>query len=383
MTSTTSLPSGDDPSPTRSTKSTRSSRSERTNGPHPSAADDPFPTPIISSLSLENKPSAKLHYTFYPASSPSVPGHPNPFSSTLVVFLNGLILPRSSWNNAIHSFLQKRLSLRLPYPSLLSYDRYGQGESDPDPDDVLNETHDHDIMSAVHALRQFLLQIWREHLQKTNSKQFPALVFVCNSIGCAIARLFAQTYPNTVSGLLFLDSIMANSDFVSLWPDPDAPGFDPRSLPPDVSPEDVRETRQKYRQTFHPTVPNPEHLSRRNLASLLPSASRPKLTGYNGEPPYLTVCAHDWEEFAEQAWTGALHTPKILTMTYLNPAWRNYHEALAGITDAERAIGVINAVGCGHFIQRDGPGFVADELGSLLDRVVGCMEQLKGDGLQV
>jgi pimeloyl-ACP methyl ester carboxylesterase len=341
------------------------------------SADDPFPTPVISSVTLENKPSARLHYTYYPASSPSAPNHPNPFSTTLVVFLNGLTLPRTSWDKAITSFLQKRLSLRLPYPSLLTYDRYGQGGSDPDPDDSQSPTRDHDAMSAVHSLRQFLLQIWREHLLKTNAKEFPAIVFVCNSIGCALARLFAQTYPNTVSGLLFFDSMMANSDFVSLWPDPDVPGFDQHSLPPGVSANDVRETRAKFRESFHPSVPNAEGLSRRNIPTLLPSSSSPKLIGYGGEPPYVTVAAHEWEEFAEQCWTGSLHTPKMLTMTYLNPTWRAYHESLMKITDSERAIGVINAVGCGHYIQRDGPEFVADELGSLLDRVIGGLDQLK------
>jgi pimeloyl-ACP methyl ester carboxylesterase len=195
-------------------------------------------------------------------------------------------------------------------------------------------------------------------------------------MGCAIARLYAHTYPDTVSGLLFLDSIMANSDFVSIFPDPDQPGFDMHSLPHGVSADDVRETRRRFKETFHPWVPNAEGLSRRNLASLLPYSFSPKLTGVGGEPPYLTVAAHDWEEFAEQAWKGSLHTPKVLTMTYLNPAWRTYNEGLTRLTDPDRAIGVITAVGCGHFIQRDGPAFVADELGSLLDRVIPRAKQL-------
>lgn len=337
----------------------------------------PFPTPEISTIVLENKPTAKINYTYYSASA-SQRNHPNPFSSTLIVYLNGLILPRSSWDPSISSFLQKRISNRLPYPALLSYDRYGQGESDHDPDDQEPPPcHGHDAMSAVHALKQLLLQIWKEHLDSSNPKSFPSLIFVCNSIGCAIARLFTQTYPGTVSGLLFLDSIMANSDMVSIWPDPDMPDFDPNTLPPGVTPDDVRNTRRGYRERFHPDVPNEEGLSRRNLAKLLPSASSPKLEGYHGHGPYLTIMGHDWEEFAQQSFDGFLKTPKALTMTYINPIWQKYNEGLREITDDDKVIGPIIAVRCGHFIQKDGPGLVSDELVSLLDRVVNRIEQLR------
>lgn len=261
-----------------------------------------FPDPEISAMSLEGKHGAKIHYTYYPASVASKLGHNNPFSQSLIVFLNGLMLPRSSWDPSIHAFLEKRIRAGLPYPAMLSYDRFGQGDSDRDPNDQEPPPcHGHDAMSAVWDLRQFTLQIWREHLQRTNSSQFPSLVFVCNSIGCAIARLFAQTYPGTVVGMMFLDSIMANSDYTKLWPNPDAPNFDPNSLPDGVTADEVRETREKYKAMFHPDVPNMEGLSRRNLAALLPDDDGPKLEGWGGTGPYLTVVGHDWETFAEQS----------------------------------------------------------------------------------
>ncbi|KAH7117795.1 Alpha/Beta hydrolase protein [Dendryphion nanum] len=346
---------------------------------HQSSEEDlpPFPKPEVSSITLEGKRSAELHYTYY-APSKAHPHRPNPFSQSIVVFLNGLILPRSSWENTIAQFLDKRISNRLPYPALLTYDRYGQGDSDHDPDDKEPPPcHGHDVMSAVHSLKQFLLQVWKEHLGISSPTSFPSLIFVCNSIGCAIARLFAHTYPGTVSGLLFLDSIIANSDFVSLWPDPDAPSFDPATLPPGVTPDDVRQTREKYGRMFHPSVPNNEGLSRRNLATLLPYSCSPKLEGSGGESPYLTVVGHDWETFADQSFQGSLHTPRRLTMTYANPAWQKYNEGLTRITDEDKAIGPLIAVGCGHFVQKDGPGFVSDELVSLLDRVVNRAEQLR------
>ncbi|CAI6334481.1 unnamed protein product [Periconia digitata] len=343
-----------------------------------SSTDDlqPFPEPEISAIELEHRNGAKIHYTYYPH-SPSKPNRPNPFAKSLVVFLNGLIMPRSSWDNAIHDFLEKRINAQLPYPALLTYDRYGQGDSDRDPNDTEPPpSHGHDCMSAVHDLRQLTLQIWKTHLNISNPTQFPALIFACNSIGCGIARLFAQTYPGTVLGLLFLDSIMANSDLVSIWPDPDDPAFDPAQLPPGVDIQDVRDTREKYRLMFHPSVPNNEGLDRRNLATLLPSASSPRLDGYGGEGPYLTVVGHDWETFADQSFTGSLHIPKALTMTYANPAWQKYNEELIGITEDGKAIGPLIGVGCGHFIQKDGPAFVGDELVSLVDRVVNRVEQV-------
>ncbi|KAF2852618.1 alpha/beta-hydrolase [Plenodomus tracheiphilus IPT5] len=336
----------------------------------------PFPEAEVSSLTLDNKPGARIHYTYYPASI-SQSTHPNPFSQTLIVFLNGLMTTRTSWDPTIRSFLEKRIVGRLPYPAIVSYDRYGQGDSDHDPDDKEPPpSHGHDVVSAVKALKQFTLQIWRDHLDHAKPTHYPCLIFVGNSIGCAIARIFTQCYPGTVSGLLFLDSIMANSDQSSLWPDPDAPDFNKHTLPDGVSEDEVRETRRKYEAMFGPEVPNMEGLSRRNLAKLLPASDAPRLEGYLGRGPYLTVVGHDWETFAEQSFRGSLKIPKILTMTYANPAWRRYNEGLVRITDEGRAIGPITAVRCGHFIPQDDPRFVSDEMVSLLDRVVNRVEQV-------
>ena len=190
-----------------------------------------FPEPEVSALSLDGKHGAKIRYTYYPAAPASSLGHNNRFSQTLIVFLNGLMLPRSSWDASINVFLEKRTKAGLPYPALLSYDRYGQGDSDRDPGDVdPPPCHGHDIMSAVRDLRQFTLQIWKEHLQRSSPTQSPCLVFVCN-----------------------------------------------------------------------PDVPNMEGLSRRNLATLLPDSDGPRLEGWGGSGPYLTVVGHDWETFAEQS----------------------------------------------------------------------------------
>lgn len=63
-------------------------------------------------------------------------------------------------------------------------------------------------------------------------------------------------------------------------------------------------------------------------------------------------------------------------MTYANPVWQAYNSDLTRITDEGKAIGPLIAINCGHFIQKDSPKFVSEELISLLDRVVNRVEQV-------
>ena len=55
-------------------------------------------------------------------------------------------------------------------------------------------------------------------------------------------------------------------------------------------------------------------------------------------------------------------TPVSLSMQYSNPAWHEYNVGLTKLTDPERAKGPIIATGCGHFIQRDDPEFVVQQV---------------------
>ncbi|KAL1603393.1 hypothetical protein SLS59_004490 [Nothophoma quercina] len=56
--------------------------------------------------------------------------------------------------------------------------------------------------------------------------------------------------------------------------------------------------------------------------------------------------------------------------------WQAYNTDLTRITDEGKAIGPLIAINCGHFIQKDSPRFVSEELISLLDRVVNRVEQV-------
>jgi pimeloyl-ACP methyl ester carboxylesterase len=56
-------------------------------------------------------------------------------------------------------------------------------------------------------------------------------------------------------------------------------------------------------------------------------------------------------------------------MEYVNPVWHEYNQRLASLTDREKSKGPVVAKGCGHFIQRDDPEFVATKICDLLQRL--------------
>jgi len=235
-------------------------------------------------LYLERKKTARLYYSFSNGDSDN---------EILIVFINGLMVPRSGWEPTIERVVQIRQEKGRTLPAMLAYDRFGQGDSDPDPTDKGDQTHSLD--DAVHDLHDFVAQ-FRQQMNMQNKR----LVFVCNSIGCPIARLFDQVYPGNVSAFLFLDSMMANTDFVSLIPDPDATDFDEKALPADVTSNDLRKAREITQKVFYPSVPNKEKLDRSNTSTLLPYSDRPALSGSAGRGPLLTVVGHDWEVFAAE-----------------------------------------------------------------------------------
>ncbi|KAK1751272.1 Alpha/Beta hydrolase protein [Echria macrotheca] len=315
-------------------------------------------TPITESITLPHKPTASLAITYTPPSPP-----PGKHTTTLLLFLNGLTLPRAPWS----AVLDNLLSRAIPHPATLQYDRYGQGDSPPDPSDPPNTPYGHDASTITTDLHALLTQISTTKLSLPLDKI--RLVIVANSIGCALARLYAASHPGQVAGYIFLDAMMANSDFVSLIPDPDAPSFDETNLPGNVSTDDLRGARQRIAAVFHPSVGNPERFDRRNLAELLPLADGPVLpAGPDGKVPRLVVVGHDPETFAEQSEKGILSLPKAVTNAYVNPAWHAYNEGLARLVgDSSGELKI--ARGCGHFIQKDDPVFVADEIVRVLEAI--------------
>lgn len=240
------------------------------------------------SLELTTKPGASIHYSY-------TKGVEQNFSP-LVVFLNGLMTDKASWL----AIMSKIVQAMPNHPTMLAYDRYGQGlTEDRDRQDTgREEGYGHDVRDAARDLHQLIIQFVKRHSDAHEEK--PQVILIAASIGCAIARLYAQEYPGTVAGLLFLDSIMANSSF-DFWPNPDAEDFDPSVLLDDITVDVLREQREAFAARFGPSAVNPEGLDRRNLASLLPYSDTPKLQGPGGKGPYIMVVGHDPETFAEES----------------------------------------------------------------------------------
>lgn len=316
-------------------------------------------------IRLATKPTAQITYTFHPAVSTDTT------KPVLVVFLNGLGLPQVAWVPAITQL--KELRQGADMPAILTYDRFGQGQTtdrDPSDEGAADPAHAHDSISVIHDLRQLITQIASEKLgiSETDTNNV-TLVLVANSIGGALARLYAQEYPGTVAGLLLLDSYLANSDFVSIFPDPDAADFDTSSITTTTTIEDLRVARERIGRIFHPDVGNKEGLSRKNLRTILPASDGPILQGPGGSGPYVTVVGHDFETFAEES-ASNLGQPKATTMAYMNPYWHRYNEGLTHITQPDKRKGPLLAPNSGHFIQKDNPAFVAQELNEILSKIM-------------
>ena len=239
-------------------------------------------------IGLETKPTAKIHYTFAAGNKSKEEPH------RLVVFLNGLMTDKSTWLPVMAGIIRSHRD--KGFPCLLAYDRYGQGlTEDRDPQDKGKDSgRGHDVADTVRDLHQLLTQIWLEQFGETAE---PRLILVANSIGCAIARLYAEYYPGRVEALLLLDPMIANSRF-DWFPDPDSSDFDSSELPPDVTADVLREQRTKFANFFAPDVTNKEGLDRRNLAELLPYSDKPRLAPTHGYNPVVTVVEHDPERFA-------------------------------------------------------------------------------------
>lgn len=253
--------------------------------------------PQPSFIELAHKPGVSVAYTFIPAKSIDGP-------SPLLVFLNGLMTTATSWNDTI-----SRLLAHDSHPALLTYDRYGQGAStDHDPADAHapDPKHGHDCMEVVKDLHQLITQVNNDHelgLTNSGTGKGPGVFLIVNSIGGAISRLYAQTYPGTVSAILFLDSVVANTDFVSIYPNPDNSNFKEKytPLPEGVTEDGLRQARTMMQRIFHPDNGSAEGLTRKNLKDLLPDSDKPTLVGPDRKGPWITVVGHGFEAFAEES----------------------------------------------------------------------------------
>ncbi|CEI61582.1 hypothetical protein FVEN_g9333 [Fusarium venenatum] len=317
--------------------------------------------PQYEFMRLDTKPSAQLSYSFTPS---TVLGDAN---STLIVFVNGMIAPQTSWIKTISKL--KELS---PHglPAILTFDRFGQGQTtdrDPNDEGAADPSHAHDSMDVVRDIRQLITQVLKSKLN-IDDPDNARLFLIGNSIGCAFSRLYASEYPGTVSAVLLLDSVLTDTDFVSVFPDPDAKDFDPDGLPLGITADNIRVAREETRKRFHPSIGSKESLTRRNLIHLLPKADSPTLPKTDGKEPYVTVLGHDFDYFAKRTGTD-FNTPPEVVNVYMNPYWHHYNEGLAKLTIKENSDGPIQVPNAGHFIQVDNPDFVAGKAHEILQKL--------------
>ena len=284
--------------------------------------------------------------------------------STLTVFLNGIDAPQALWYPLVKT-LQKRYGIK-DFPPVLLFDRPGQGTTTDRNADTLGRPkgHGRDLRDAVQDLNELLLTFTATYLGITNV-QFGELrlILVANSAGCAIARLYAMVYPGTVDALLLLDSIPTNDDINNFFPDPDSERFDEHGLLKlGITRDMCRQSRKIILELYGSQAANREGLWRGTLPDPLARADEPKLVGNRGtNGPFVTVVGHDPAVFPAQA-EKLIKLPGIMTKTYFDPAWQAFNEGLVTITSPEKRKGPIIAKGAGHYIMKETPEIVADEL---------------------
>ncbi|KAH8593762.1 hypothetical protein B0O99DRAFT_626099 [Bisporella sp. PMI_857] len=273
------------------------------------------PTPTF--LIIPSKPTAPISYSFFPETQPA--------SKFLIVFVNGLGLPASSWAQSIKILH----SMEECCPPILTYDRFGQGLTTArDPlDGTPGKENGHDFLDVVKDLHEIIITIAKKSLHISeldiNNGKLP-LLLIGHSIGGPIVRLYTQHHPGIVAGAVILDSNICNMNYSDFLPDPDAPGFDPSIvIAPDCTLEQYREARKALAAHFDLNVPNAENIDRSVGPSLLPNSDGPKLVGLNGTGLLLSVVGHDPVTFAESSF-DSMGTPISMTMKFTNAYWEKY-----------------------------------------------------------
>lgn len=243
---------------------------------------------------LQVKPSARLAYSFIPGTARS---GKNP---QLLVFLGGIDSSQKGWQGAFAKLMSLSEAAGVALPPMLAYDRYGVGASDQDPsDDGKPPEEYHDTRESMRDLRALITLFAREQLGLTEGKlQDLRIVFCAHSLGCCIARHYAEAYPGTVEAVLFIDSAIAGTAAEKLVPDPDIPDeWKARKwMVPEGTTEDhcrraVRRAKQSHFSGYALTTK--EKIRWDHMPKLLPLGSEPRLRGPNARLPLVTVLISD------------------------------------------------------------------------------------------
>jgi len=248
------------------------------------------------SIRLRTKPTARLSYAFVPQAGGNEGRRPD----RLIIFLGGLDNPINIWQGTLSRLAELSVANGFGLPPILAYDRFGIGQSDPDPSDVGKPLEEyHDGMDAVRDLRQLLIQIAEQKLGREESELDELrIVFCAYSFGVCVARLYAQTFPGSLEALLMIDSAIANQLAETFTPNPDIPEVWERarhSLPPGTTPQMCRHINQKIMSSPYSgyALTSRERMRWTNMPDLLPFNDRPRLQGPDQGLPLVTVLCSD------------------------------------------------------------------------------------------
>jgi pimeloyl-ACP methyl ester carboxylesterase len=275
-------------------------------------------------LRLRTKPTSKLAYSFIPAyDHPKSITKPNtPGGSPLLIFLSGIDNPKAVWQKTLDRLFESSCAIGAELPPMLFYDRFGVGGSDFEPSDVGKTPEEfHDCVDAVRDLHQAIVQVmelkfgWSRHVDQSLEQDLPRIVFCAHSFGVCVGRMFADTYPGVVQGILMLDSAIAAIRAEDIIPNPDdslqwASRRDPQTAwgkfgfpGEDVLSKDViRDARQKTMRSpiSGYAMTTKEQIRWDHMPTQLPRADEPKLRGPIEHLPLITVMTSDSEVLAPQ-----------------------------------------------------------------------------------
>lgn len=270
---------------------------------------------------------SKLSYKLYEPSRNA--------SKALIVLVNGLRTVMQAWDDVATSISDSNVPV-------LCYDRWNNCESDPPP---ASREARNDIWTCAEDLQILLTKATSEH-------QLPErVILVGSSVGCSIIRLCLQRFQEIstrTTAVVFLDSYMSDTDFVSLFPPP-----------ADDEPPALTKTREVMAQKFHPALPNPEGLSLENARELLSEADTPRLR----EGIEVVVVGHDPEHTA-RSMEETLGTEPELFLKYVQSAWDSWNDGLGRLSTRSKYLMAENS---GHFIYRDRPDLVTGLVLNLLE----------------
>lgn len=247
---------------------------------------------------LCTKPTARLSYSFIPQPS----GRTGRHSKRLLVFLSGIDNSQTIWQGTLKKLVSLSRINGFDLPPMLVYDRYGAGSSDHDPSDAGNPPEQyHDAVESMHDLRQLIIQIAPIHLGLAENELHDLrIIFCAYSIGCCIARFYADAYPGTVEALLLIDSATAGTAIENMMPNPDIPEEWEKGrlfLPEGTTADQCRDAIRKGRNSPFSghAITTRERIRWDNMPQFLPSSERPKLRGPEPGMPLVAVVNSDAE----------------------------------------------------------------------------------------